>query len=157
MSTINLNDTTPAPPLTYTNLKWQASGDGSISAYDPALVGLGAGWVNWTPTLFPSGSMTATAPTSVTAQYCRLGPILFFQLAFTTTLGGTLSNILYVASLPLAEANVNIFYPCAGLLGNYATVNAFVQNNQLVFIPPGGANFTAGVTTFYASGAYRCA
>jgi hypothetical protein len=56
-------------------------------------------WVDWTPTLTCSGSMTISAESIVVARYRVVGKSLFLRVYIGGTLAGTASNQV-IASLP---------------------------------------------------------
>jgi hypothetical protein len=130
------------------------------------------GWLSWFanffgvptwrndffPAVTPSGAMTASGVAG-TFQYLRIGPLVFFYLGISMTLGGTPSDHV-TFSLPLAPVTVNAM-PCAGAIttpsGTFSP--AFFQANGgalLAYLSP-VATFAAGANTFYVSGFYRCA
>ena len=93
MSTVNFNDSTPAAPTNFNNLKWQSDASGNISGYTK-----GGTWQTYTPTVTASGAMTVSSP-SVTCYYQTFGSLLFYQLSGSFTLGGTADINVYF-SLP---------------------------------------------------------
>lgn len=135
----------------------------TLNITSAAGITIGAGWSTWTPTITTNNAaMTITGVSVVDAQYFRVGPVLYFKVAFSFTLGGTMDFGVY-CTLPVA------------LVGNYsALAAAFIQSpagantampavartdsNQGVVIRYGAAlNFVAGLYNVVISGFYRCA
>jgi hypothetical protein len=112
-------------------------------------------WIPWTPTLTGGGSMTATTPTGVTANYLRIGPVIHFYAVFTTTLGGTPNNQFYF-SLPVAASSGGTFMGSAMVFGLANVLQAYIQSGS-AFVYNASAVYAAGSTTFYMSGTYQCA
>lgn len=157
MSTVNYNDTVPAAPANYNNIKWQSDASGNISAYDP-----GGAWTTWTPTVSPVGSMTVSSVNIQLAEYLRQGPKAEFHAMISFVLGGTASNQLGIG-LPVAPVGTTgRLTVCTGASSSGA---AYAAN--VVFIDPanpfllcgatGGGNFALGGYTFIVAGSYRCA
>ncbi len=127
---------------------------GNVNFVLPANITFGSNWTNWTPVLTPSGSMTMSTPTSVTAKYLRIGPMVFFRLSFTTTIGGTLNSVGYI-TLPISEL-LGIYTPCQGSIqGIWNPIGVLANGTSLTVVNP--TAFAAGSTTFNFSGTYQCA
>lgn len=131
----------------------------TLTVTSPASISLGtsgSNWTAWTPTYTPSGSTTMTAPSSVTAKYLRIGPVVHFRLQFTTTFGGTLTNQVSV-SVPVAEFLV-LAVACPGqfVLGSAYSWCGALANGSTLYVN-GTASFTAASYTFYLSWTYQCA
>lgn len=60
----------------------------------------------WTPAVTASGSMTVSGVTITTAQYTQVGPLIFFQVSASFTLGGTAATDVYI-SLPVAPVGAD--------------------------------------------------
>lgn len=158
MSTVNYNDTVPAAPANYNNIKWQSDASGNISAYDP-----GGTWTSYTPSFTPLASMTASSVTA-TGEYARVGSICYFTFNCTATLGGTATNRVDVglpASLPLVGSNnfmASIALAVGG--GSYVSSMGYVQSAAptvfSVFVNS-GVPYTLGGMNVLVSGFYRCA
>ena len=156
MSTVNLNDTVPAAPANFNNLKWQSDASGNISAYDP-----GGTWTSWTPTV-GGGSMTATTKTLNDAQYLRSGPVVFFKLNIEVNLSGTAGGNI-TASLPIPPVGYSSAVSCEliitagtgsnGWFPGYGAVSGAIQMSQA-----GGGNFPVPSSyLLQVAGFYRCA
>jgi hypothetical protein len=125
-----------------------------------SLSNLMGGYVSWTPSITPSGSMTVSGVTGY-AQYIRHGQIVTFYLALSMTLAGTASNTMQF-SLPIASAGLGIqalssaVSSPAGSFG-YSFAYAPAGGTAIACYVNSGANYTLGTNTFYISGSYRVA
>lgn len=152
MSTVNYNDTAPAPPTGMTNIKWQSDASGNISAYDP-----GQGWQAWTPTVSPQGGMTISGVTITYARYLRIGSLVFFQFRIAGTIAGTLSNVIFVSLPPITPvapaAQLGLCQPFQGTL---AAVGAASITATEIQCNASSGNFVVGSLTLFSSGFYGC-
>jgi hypothetical protein len=155
LSTINLNDATPAAPANFANVKFQNDASGNVSAY----WSVGA-WQPWSPTITPSGAMTISSVVIVDAGYFRIGPLLFYRLNATFAVGGTLNRDL-IATLPVTQNPLTAAVGC----------NAFVSDTTGWYcyaVLPGtgtiiirtpinvtGGIYTATANQMYVEGFYR--
>jgi hypothetical protein len=119
-----------------------------------AVSGSFGGWILWTPALVPATGMTMSTPTSVTAKYIRIGPMVTFRLTFTTTIGGTLSNYFNINGIPVPEVS-SIDSACVAIQTNNGPMSAKI--NGYTITSTGYVNFAAGSTTISLSGSYQCA
>ena len=139
-----------------------SGGAGSFSALSSSgsVTGTLGGWTSWTPTLTAGGSMTATAPTAVTASYLRIGPFVHFRLTFTTTLGGAVNLLLTVNGIPIGES-LGIAVPCNAqttVSGVTKQMLAAITSSSITITPAAGTgSHTAGANVFSVSGHYQCA
>jgi len=111
-----------------------------------------------------SGSMTWTSTTTDACEYVRIGKACWVIIKVRGTVGGTLSNNLFV-DLPftaratgggaalefpaLVASNSALFTPGIGYIGSSATQVGFTLN--------GGGNWTAGIGGVAANFIYRIA
>lgn len=150
MSTVNFNDSTPAPPAGATNLKWQYDASGNISGYWPA-----AGpALSWTPTASSSGGQTATIAGVTYANYVQIGVLTWFAFYVSVTVGGTVSAAAVNVSLPVpAAASVQ------GLVGLSSTngelVYATATGSNLEIERTGAQSWTAFTYAYAFTGFYR--
>ena len=134
---------------------------GSLAISTPANISFGSGWQTWTPTISATGGMT-TSGASGSALYIRIGPWIFFQINYSTTLGGTASNAV-IFSVPISSSSQGgTVSPAAGVISivgqTFAPAMLYVNSsNQIVCYVNSGANYPSGAATFYISGFYRCA
>ncbi len=134
---------------------------GSLAISTPANISFGSGWQTWTPTISAAGGMT-TSGASGSALYIRIGPWIFFQINYSTTLGGTASNAV-IFSVPISSSSQGgTVSPAAGVISivgqTFAPAMLYVNSsNQIVCYVNSGANYPSGAATFYISGFYRCA
>lgn len=79
--------------------------------------GSGSTWVmqSWTPTYGASGAMTFTGVTTTYAKYIQIGKLVFFWVAATGTLGGTI-NTGITFTLPLTSTTSGGSYGSATVL-----------------------------------------
>ena len=134
----------------------------ALSVTGPLTGALG-GYANYTPTLSATSPFTATIG-SGTAEYIRVGPTVHFSLAYTATLGGTMSNlVLFTLPVATAAANpamlrdlvVNITTPSAYFVNGFAYAQPGGSNALVVYYQNGAPYPGAGAYTFYISGSYR--
>lgn len=160
MSTVNYNDTVPAAPANYNNIKWQSDTSGNISAYDP-----GGAWQSWTPTLTGDSGMTVSAVTVNVAEYVRSGAVCFIRFNIALTIGGTTAPGLNM-TLPLAQTGtVGVASPVAGYsttgLGTWAVVYATLPGagTQIKMYAGGNdtTNWSTGTHQIAGHVFYRCA
>ena len=153
MSTVNFNDTTPAAPTNMVNLKWQSDASGNISAYNS-----GGSWLTWTPGFSGSSGMTITSITITTAQYLVVGPIVYFELIASFTIGAPLSNTIFFTPPPLALVGANNVLPVlfTGPSQQGIAQASFVNTTTCQVILNPTANYIAGTTTLNVTGFYRC-
>lgn len=154
MSTVNFNDTTPAAPTNFNNLKWQSDLSGNISAYDP-----GGTWQTWTPT-FNYQSMTGSALTVRFARFNRQGAIGYVQMNFQVTLGGTAASFFNCTGLPVDPVEINLQAVPAGYGAGASTIapcGGYVQSissaGTVTFSL--ATNFVLGTYVFILGGSFR--
>ena len=157
MSTVNFNDTVPAPPANFSNLKWQSDTSGNISAYDP-----GGTWTNWTPTVTPvGGSMALSATTLADAQYLRVGALVFVKIAYNFTVSGSGGTLIqFTLPLPVAGSYSMIsgmYYSTPTAAYGMPTCGNVNNTSNFIGLTPNAANFTAGAYLCAITGFYRCA
>lgn len=69
-------------------------------------------WINWTPTVTQSGSVTVTV---TLAQYMIIGDTVLVAVRLTVTGSGTIGNVIVIAGQPVAmqPASAGTYY-CIG-------------------------------------------
>jgi hypothetical protein len=128
---------------------------GTLTVTTPANIVFGSNWVSWTPTVTASGSMTISSLTITDAQYVRVGPLVYFKLQFSCTLGGTASNTIY-ATVPVNYAGTNSLVPAFHSNGGwYNAIAQMANTNQIEIQAQGLGNYVLGAYTAYVSGFYR--
>jgi hypothetical protein len=126
-----------------TNLGAAASGSNSdITAIT------GVSIQGWSPGFTCSGSMTISSVTNRQAIWVRLGPFIYISLSSTFTLGGTASNLIYLAVPEYATPDsAYCAFPCSVDENGTGVTNARWRANsstQLVVFKAGLGNFTLG-------------
>ena len=128
---------------------------GSVSTAQSNLLGA---WQSWTPTVTPFGSMTASNLTVTDAQYLRLGPICFFKLYVTMTLGGTTDVAVYI-SAPLSvvgpNSAVTALINTPGTGSNYYSPQQARTDATYGFLVKNATAMNSGTNIFLLSGFYR--
>ena len=137
------------------------SGSSDQNYFAGKMTGNMGGRQSWTPTISASGAMTITSVTITNATYLQIGPLVWFEIEFFGTLGGTLNQVV-TSTLPITAATIGGRTPVFGVFsyadtshwqGCYSVINN--GGNTMGWVVNGGANFsTAGVTYFSASGFY---
>ena len=156
MSTVNYNDTVPAAPANYNNIKWQSDASGNISAYDP-----GGTWQTWTPTIGASGAMTVSGITITQAIYLRMGSLLFLQLQVQFTLGGTADTNVTVTT-PAVSGASSAQYLGADIIRsgdgfwNFATAILPASSSTMTVRQTNANILPLGATQIAVFGMYRC-
>ena len=153
---INFNDTTPAAPTNFLNVKFQSDGTGNVSAYTQAPT-----WVEtFVPTITPSGSMTVSSVTTLITTWTRFGSIAIFSFVLGATIGGTVSTKIDI-SLPVAMAGARSMWGTGQVNSpTAAAVLAVISSSSPTVVscsPFGGANYTLGAFSLGATIIYRCA
>ena len=102
---------------------------------------IGAAWVDYTPTLTQSATITKTI---TNARYCQIQKTVIVQVKLIATSAGTAGQGVIVG-LPIAartsnatlsgvfsfyDASTNIFYPCAAQLDTTTTVGGFFNSGS---------------------------
>ena len=132
---------------------------GTVAVSAPASMTFGSGWISWTPVVTGNGSMT-TSGASGSAEYIRIGPLVYYQIQYSVTLGGTLSNAVFF-SLPVSSSAQSMISPAAGTISS----PTYTFNPAMMYVDSstrvscfynGGTNYTAASYSFYAAGFYRC-
>lgn len=128
---------------------------------NPSLLTFGSNWISWSLVAYASGSMTI-AVTSGNAQYLRVGPIVHFYIAAGVTLGGTMSQAIFINTpTPSAALNVQMVSSVAS-----TPTTSFDQTftccdssaGRLVVYFRNGQNWPqAGAYVLYISGSYSAA
>ena len=115
-------------------------------------------WLDWTPTLGASGSMTYTATTINHARYSKIGKLCFITMYVTGTTGGTASYYL-TATLPFDFVNYANF---ATIIADGTRVSGLARpfgisgSNVLVISKYDSSNFGLGAgREFVVSGVYE--
>jgi hypothetical protein len=54
------------------------------------------GWTDWTPTVTATGSMTISSLSWARKRWMRIGPLIYFEVNFSFTTGGTASTGVYI-------------------------------------------------------------
>lgn len=135
---------------------------GSVAFSTPANISFGSGWQTWTPTITASGSMTVSSVTVQGAIYLRVGPIVYFTLEATFTLGGTASTTVYI-SPPITIDNTAgltttfIAYQYNGSTWSAAFGYCSSANVNFQVTPNGGGNWALGSAGVAINGQFRCA
>ena len=132
-----------------------------VNFVTPANISFGSNWLTWTPTVTASGSMTVSSVSFTLNEYLRIGPLVFFQIHCTLTLGGTLSSVVYFtvpvsmsAQPDWSTSSLVVSGPSTGLQPAFG----WIQNGTLSCGLSGLVNYpAAGSYTFVISGFYRCA
>jgi len=125
-------------------------------ASSAAITGTLGGWETWTPACTGGGSMSAGAPSAVTAYYLLIGPICFFRCRFTTALSGTMNLTLNVTGAPVAE-KLGSPVICRCMVGT-AVYNCYITSSTITVTPASGTGtFTTGSNTITISGEYQWA
>lgn len=120
--------------------------------------------LSWTPTTSTAGSLTYTSVTFPRVEYMIYDNLLFFELRFSGTLGGTGNPYIYstIPFTPIDTSNsqtmgISLSYetmasPPTGFAGAYYDVSLL----KFVFIKYNSSNWlTSGVGTIDTSGRYR--
>lgn len=118
-------------------------------------------WREWNPVLSASESMTYTSTSVYRARYRISDRVLYIQLGFTGTTGGTLSNMLY-ATLPMSLTNIPspdaLLIP-AHIINAGVRVNGiadFTTVGKIQFRQEALGNFSAGTNSRgYFNGFYE--
>jgi len=129
---------------------------GAATFSTPAAIVFGAGWTVWTPVFTPSGAMTVTGVSVVTAKYLRVGPVVYLQMVFGLTLGGTLSNTLTISGLPVALADSGNGLTCWNASSVQPLSVQFGTSTSLTIQPAGAATFSGGAQFLTLGGVYHC-
>lgn len=112
----------------------------------------------WTPTLTASGSMTYTSTSVNKAIYVQVGKLVFFNVSFTGTVGGSVSTALKF-TLPITAAHLyhafHVTYAnpttiLSGAASQASTTVVDVYNST-------GGNWTAGTAGCTVQGWYEAA
>lgn len=127
----------------------------------PNLITIGTGWATWAPIVAAAGSMTIAGLTVNSAEYLRFGPLCFFKLYATMTLGGTAANMVgFSLPIPVAGGVVNTapaqFFQTATKWAPAYCVLDYASNAARVS-PPNEVNFQLGQAIFLIEGFFRCA
>jgi hypothetical protein len=137
---------------------------GGTFSSSQALAGTLGGRTAWTPTITGSGAMTVASTTITNATYIRIGPLVWFELEFGTTLGGTLNQYVS-ATLPFTAASIGGRTALSGDFSytdsshwqpGYVVINNGATTVAIV-VPNGGSFTTSGVTYFAVSGIFAVA
>ena len=125
-------------------------------ASSAAITGQLGGWIAWTPTVTGGGSMSAGAPTAVTAYYLLVGPLCFIRCRFTTVLSGIMNLTLSITNPPVAEKLGSPVFLSANV--GIASFNASISGSTIAVIPSSGTGtFTTGSNVITVNGAYQWA
>ena len=107
---------------------------------------IGAAWVDYTPTLTQSATVTKTISN---AKYCQIQKTVFVQVYLIATSAGTASNIVKIG-LPIAargtsqtigigqlyDANTNLIYVSSAYLDTTSTVAFLYQTGDPFGVSP---------------------
>ena len=116
-------------------------------------------WAAWNPTLGAVDSMTYTSTSLTYARYCQIGSTVFFAIAFTGTVGGTLSNAVTFTA-PVAPATIAPTQPAQVIEGTTKYIGVWiwdVATSKIEIQFTDGSNFGAGTVATKASGFYEVA
>ncbi len=126
-----------------------------------AITGALGGWPTWnpnSPAISASGVMTVSAVTVNEANYIRIGPIVFFKLYISLTIGGTVSTNVNI-TLPIAQVGVqpdNV--TVNNWFGSWIAGSGTCTGTSLKIYQANQANnFSLGAQYITANGFYRCA
>lgn len=131
---------------------------------DAASLVFGSGWLNWTPTVAPTGSMTVSGVTISAATYLQIGPLCYIDASLGFTTGGTLSNACYVV-LPMAyKGTATQYVPIStwgttGVPSNVCAIGVLNPGSTLFTVFAGTdtiTNYSAGAHSLYLNLSYRC-
>jgi hypothetical protein len=118
------------------------------------------GWINWTPTLTPGGSMIFSSVSVLMANYLRIGPICYFKAYFTLTVSGTPANN-FTVSLPFTTSTDTIYNlgngAVFGSVWTAAPLFAVAGSASCAVNISGGGAMAAGSAQIAVSGFYRVA
>jgi lysophospholipase L1-like esterase len=149
---VDTNGNITAPTITAPTVTVSSA----LSITAPENLTLGAGWLNYTPTITAGGSMTVSGVTIMDAQYCRLGPIIFFKVYASFSLGGTAHSAVFV-TLPVAQ--VGTLQPIDGYMAPFGagwqTGFSFVNGATAEVDHNQQTSFPLGATSIMIGGAYR--
>lgn len=131
-----------------------------LTVVTPANITLGSGWLTWTPGVSAWLSMTVSGLTILDAQYLRVGPICYFKINITMTLGGTASNQIFITA-PIPVVGNLSFVPGVAKHGGSLWQSAWgfmdIGGNLLKVLLPNEGNFALGSAAAFLCGSYRCA
>jgi hypothetical protein len=127
-------------------------------AMSSAVTGTMGGWVNYTPTVTGTGSMTISGLTITFAQYLTIGPITFLTFQVTFTTGGT-AAVSVVMTLPVNSVYASTV-AVSGTTSTTATtynplVAATASSSNSLTVYAGGNNTTSyGAASHTISGSF---
>jgi len=132
----------------------QVAGAATFTA--PDQIALGAGWTAWTPVLTPSGAMTLTSYSIVSAKYLRVGPMVFLQVVVGYTLGGTLGNSLVLTGVPFPLVDSGNGITCWNISSTSALSAQFTTNVSITLQNSNATSFLGGAQFLTLGGFYHC-
>jgi len=157
---------TGSPPLATYGVYQAGTTDKNVFAgpttFSAAVSGTFGGRSSWAPTYSLGGSMTLTSVTTSIATYIQVGPLVWFTVVFSGTIGGTVNNSGIGISLPISGAslgqNVNVACTINGAgYTSWTPAYAIIEAGSpgiLGIVAPNGAVFTAGSLQVQISGVY---
>jgi hypothetical protein len=133
----------------------------SLTVTNAANITLGSNWQSYTPVVSASGSMAVSGVAIQSAQWLRLGALLFVSVQVSFTLAGTADVNVYlttpVAMLSAAAAAVSAMFLTLASGASGVGFGRFDATNGMLLKSPSGATWPLGNYNVIVSGFYRCA